>query len=137
MVEVYTHTLTGDSAEDIEMLYGVNLKGGKKKRNERLQQEMVGPHCPFCHTVNIPGIQFCSSCHKPLASVSVDAIMKEAEERKKEIEQMQQNQQRMWDNMTALQGIIDSLLRQRGQTGTADRAATAWRAEEEMWRRQQ
>jgi integrase len=99
MVEVYTHTLTGDSAEDILMLYGVNLKGGKKKRNEHLQQEIVGPHCPFCHTVNIPGTQFCSSCHKPLTSVSMDAIMKEAEERKKELEQMRQDQQKIMNNL--------------------------------------
>lgn len=99
MVEVYTHTLVGDSAEDILMLYGVNLKDGKKKRNEKLQQEMVGPQCPFCHMTNIPNTQLCSSCHKPLTSISYNKIIQEAEERKKELEWLRQEQRKFDDAM--------------------------------------
>ena len=86
MIEVYTHTLTGDSAEDILMLYGVNLKNGKKKRNEQLKKELVGPTCPFCHTINIPESQFCISCRRPIAIVSYDTTVK------KEIEDLKARQ---------------------------------------------
>jgi site-specific recombinase XerD len=86
MIEVYTHTLTGDSAEDILMLYGVNLKNGKRKRNEQLKQELVGPTCPFCHTINVPDSQFCISCRRPIAVVSYDSTVK------KEIEEMKARQ---------------------------------------------
>jgi hypothetical protein len=98
MVEIYTHTLTGDSAEDILMLYGVNLKGGKKKRNERLQQEMVGPHCPFCHSVNVPGTtQLCTSCHRPISTVPYDTIIREAENLRKELVELKAQQQSQID----------------------------------------
>jgi integrase len=109
MVEIYTHTLTGDSAEDILMLYGVNLKGGKKKRNERLQQEMVGPHCPFCHMVNTPDSQFCSSCHKPLTSVSYNKIMQEAERTKGELEQMRQEQRKIMNNLKLIMPMLQNV----------------------------
>jgi hypothetical protein len=97
MVEIYTHTLTGDSAEDILVLYGVNLKGGKKKRNEQLQQEMVGPHCPFCHMTNIPESQFCSSCHRPIALVSYDKIAKETEQVKQEQKEMKEKLEYLYE----------------------------------------
>jgi len=94
MVEIYTHTLTGDSAEDILMLYGVNLNGGRKRRNEQLQQEMVGPHCPFCHAANIPDSQFCSSCHKPVTVISYQKVMEEAEQTRQEFKAMKEEHQR-------------------------------------------
>jgi uncharacterized Zn finger protein (UPF0148 family) len=90
MVEIYTHTLTGDSAEDILMLYGVKLKGGKRKRNEKLQQEMVGPHCPLCHTPNIPDTQFCASCGKPVALMSMNKIMEETKHSKQELQKIKE-----------------------------------------------
>ena len=109
MVEIYTHTLTGDSAEDILMLYGVNLKDGKKKRNEQLQQEIVGPHCPFCHTVNIPDSQFCSSCHKPLTSVSYNKIMQEAEASKKKMQELEAKQEILQANSASFLRALTSV----------------------------
>lgn len=93
MVEIYTHTLTGDSAEHVLMCYGINLKNGKKKRNEQLQQEMIGPHCPFCKMVNIPNTQFCSSCHRPLSLISINKIMEETEQTKRELEAMRREKE--------------------------------------------
>ena len=90
MVEIYTHTLTEDSAQNVMALYGISLKDSKKKRNEQLRQEMVGPHCPFCKMVNVPNSQFCTSCHRPMLPTSIDNITKETEETKKELERMQQ-----------------------------------------------
>jgi integrase len=92
MTEIYTHDLKGDSVEDVLEFYGVNLRNGRKKRDEKLQQEMVGPHCPFCHTSNVPDTQFCVSCHKPLSMISYDAIMKKTENTVKEIAEMKARQ---------------------------------------------
>jgi hypothetical protein len=104
MVEVYTHELRGDSVEHVMMAYGINIKDKRDKSVQQLHKEMVGPHCPFCHTVNIPDTQLCSSCHKPLTSVSYNKIMEEAEQTKGELEQLRQEQQRLYEfiKMTAL-----------------------------------
>ena len=67
-VEVYTHSRDCESAEDILLCYGVNIKGNKRKRNELLKQKMVGPHCPFCMTANIPDSQFC--CQVPQTDIT-------------------------------------------------------------------
>jgi hypothetical protein len=109
MVEIYTHTLTGDSAEDILMLYGVNLKGGKKKRNERLQQEMVGPHCPFCHSINVPGTQLCTSCHRLMSTVSYDTITREAENTKKEIQAIKEEFGSVKENLVTVANLCEKL----------------------------
>jgi hypothetical protein len=109
MVEIYTHTLTGDSAEDILMLYGVNLRGGKKKRNERLQQEMVGPHCPFCHSINVPGTQLCTSCHRPISAVSYDTITREAENTKKEIEAIKKEFVSVKENLANINSLSETM----------------------------
>jgi hypothetical protein len=99
MVEIYTHELKGDSLEHVMMAYGINLKDKNKKQNERMQQEMVGPHCPFCKMVNVPDTQFCSSCHKPLSLVSMNKIMEEPEAMKKQKEASEKSQQRMMEFM--------------------------------------
>lgn len=85
--------------EHVMMAYGINLKDKNKKQNERMQQEMVGPHCPFCKTVNVPDTQFCSSCHKPLSLVSMNKIMEELEAMKKQKEASEKSQQRMMEFM--------------------------------------
>lgn len=92
MVEVYTHTLTGDSAQDVLMLNGVNLKGGKKKRNEKIQQEMVGPQCPYCHTANLPDTQLCSSWGRPISRITYDAVARESENTRKKLEEIEARQ---------------------------------------------
>lgn len=109
MVEIYTHTLTGDSAEDILMLYGVNLRGGNKKRNERLQQEMVGPHCPFCHSINVPGTQLCTSCHRPISTVSYDTITREAENTKKEIQAIKDEFGSFKENLAKISNLWETM----------------------------
>jgi hypothetical protein len=93
MPEIYTHDLKGDSVEHVMLAYGIKLKNGKKKRNEHLQQEMVGPHCPFCKMVNIPNSQFCSSCHKPLSLISYNKVIEEAEQTKKELAELKAKQE--------------------------------------------
>jgi uncharacterized Zn finger protein (UPF0148 family) len=114
MVKTYTHTLTGDSAEHVLMCYGINLKNGKKKRHEQLQQEMMGPHCPFCKMVNIPNTQFCSSCHRPLSATSIDTITKKFEPMKarlesydREKEAEQQNLQRIAEQIGKLADKVE------------------------------
>lgn len=102
MVDIYTHTLTEDSAHHVMALYGINLKDSKKKRNEQLRQEMIGPHCPFCKMVNIPNSQFCASCHRPMLSTSIDTITQETQQTKKELEQMRQLQQQQAERLTAV-----------------------------------
>jgi integrase len=79
MVEVYTHGLKGDSVEHVMMAYGVNIKAKRDKSAQELRKQMVGPSCPFCHKVNIPGTQLCSSCHRPVSVVSYDAVIRELE----------------------------------------------------------
>jgi integrase len=89
MIEIYIHTLASEVPEELLTVYGVNLrKSGKKKQNERLQQEMIGPHCHFCHTTNIPGTQFCSSCNKPVTAMSYQEVMEETEQVKREQQEM-------------------------------------------------
>lgn len=92
MVEIYTHG--GDSVEDVMLAYGVKLKNSKKKLSEELKQEMIGPLCPFCLTSNVPGTQLCIKCGKPIASNSLDSMMKEAEQRTKELETKIEEMQR-------------------------------------------
>jgi integrase len=93
MVEIYTHELKGDSFEDVMLAYGIDLKSKNKKQNQRLQQELVGPHCPFCHTVNIPGTQLCSSCGRPITPTSYQKVMEEAEESKKKMKELEAKQE--------------------------------------------
>jgi integrase len=93
MIEIYTHG--GDSVEDVMLTYGVKLKNSKKKLSEELKQKMVGPLCPFCLTSNIPGTQLCIKCGKPIASNAMDSVLKEAEESKRQIAELQKEQQNM------------------------------------------
>jgi integrase len=80
MVEIYTHDLKGDSLEPIMMAYGVNLKNKQSgKSAQQLREELVGPHCPFCKMVNVPGTQFCISCNRPISVVSYIAITRDLE----------------------------------------------------------
>jgi integrase len=142
MVEVYTHTLTGDSAEDVLMFYGVNLKGGKKKRNEKLQQEMVGPHCPYCHTANLPDTQLCSSCGRPISSITYDAVVRESENTRRELEELKASQDELSADVKNELRFVMNLLRQRKEeeeakkkkkevAGATATTATAAAAEEE------
>jgi hypothetical protein len=88
MVEVYTHGRADESAEDVLLAYGVNIKGNKRRQNEKLKQEMTGPLCPFCHTPNIPDSQFCSSCRRPISIVSMNKLMQESDRTKQELQEM-------------------------------------------------
>ena len=60
MIEVYTHDLKGGSLEPVMLALGVNLKDKNKSQKEKIQQEMIGPHCPFCKMVNVPILSFVS-----------------------------------------------------------------------------
>ena len=111
MVEIYT-SHRGSGIDNVMMALGVKLKNSKQKLSEELKQKMVGPVCPFCLTSNIPGTQLCISCHKPVSLVSMNKLMEEAKEKEKKLELMQQDQQRMWDNMTVMQNMMDSILKQ-------------------------
>ena len=102
MVEVYTHSRDGESAEDILLCYGVNIKGNKRKRNELLKQEMVGPHCPFCMTANIPDSRFCCKCHKPISLVSMNKLMEESNQTQQELRDMKSNQKALETKMTSV-----------------------------------
>jgi integrase len=102
MVEVYTHELKGDSVEHVMMAYGINIKEKRDKSAQQLRKEMVGSHCPFCHTVNIPDSQFCSSCHKPLTSISMNAVMKDAEESKNKIKELAAKQEILQANAASI-----------------------------------
>jgi hypothetical protein len=68
------------------MAYGINIKEKRDKSAAQLRQEMVGPHCPFCHRVNVAGTQLCTSCHRPISTVSYDTIIKEAENTKQRLQ---------------------------------------------------
>jgi ribosomal protein S19 len=111
MVEIYT-SRRGSSIDNVMMALGVKLKNGKQKLSEELKEKMVGLVCPFCLISNIPGTQLCISCHKPVSLVSMNKLMEEAKEKEKKLELMQQDQQRMWDNMTVMQNMMDSILKQ-------------------------
>jgi hypothetical protein len=111
MVEIYT-SRRDSSVDNVMMALGVKLKNSKQKLSEELKQKMVGPVCPFCLTSNIPGTQLCISCHKPVSVVSINKLMEEAKEKEKKIELMQQDHQRLWDNVTMMQDVMDSILMQ-------------------------
>ena len=123
MIEVYTHTLASEVPEELLTVYGVNLKSGKKKQNERLQQDMVGPHCHFSHTTDIPGTQFCSSCNKPVTAISYQKMIAEAEETKKEFQQLKVQQE---INSNQLQRVIRFLAELIPKSGAADFAEIKW-----------
>lgn len=42
-----------------------------------------------CKMVNVPNTQFCASCHRPLSTVSYDAIARDAEKTKKRFERLE------------------------------------------------
>lgn len=86
MIERYTHG--GSSVEPIMLTLGVKLKNSNKKLSEELKQEMVGPHCPFCLTSNIPGTSLCIKCGKPIASNAMDLMIHEAEQNRLDNEQL-------------------------------------------------
>jgi integrase len=79
MVEVYTHDLKGDSVEHVMMAYGINLKNKRDRTMQELREELVGPHCPFCKMVNVPGTQFCVSCNRPVSTISYDKVVRDTE----------------------------------------------------------
>jgi hypothetical protein len=95
MVEVYTHELKGDSLEHVMLAYGVNIKQKRDKTAAQLRQEMVGPHCPFCHKVNIPGALLCASCQRPVSVVSYDSMTKELDGVKRQFEELKKTQEEM------------------------------------------
>jgi hypothetical protein len=100
------------------MAYGINIKDKRDKSAQQLRKEMVGPHCPFCHTVNIPDSQLCSSCYKPPTSVSYNKIMQEAEESKKklqEIASLQEKQQAALEVMSVWANRMDVMSKQLEQ----------------------
>jgi hypothetical protein len=105
MVEIYT-SRRGSSVENVMMALGVKLKNDKKKLSKELKQQMVGPHCPFCLTSNVPGTQLCISCHKPISLVSINKLMEEAEGKKKEFELLKAQQEY---NSKQLQTVIETL----------------------------
>lgn len=84
------------------LAYGINLKEKKKRNTELIQKELIGPHCPFCKMINVPGVQFCSSCKKPLSIISYDKIAKEAEQQKKTLESML-NRMRNYEDQSSMQ----------------------------------
>jgi site-specific recombinase XerD len=102
MVEIYTHDLKGSSVEHVMLAYGINLKGSKKKQNEKLQQEMVGQYCPFCHMVNVPDAQICSSCRRPISPLSITKVMEENEQTKKELAEIREIFVRIEENEVKL-----------------------------------
>jgi integrase/recombinase XerD len=68
--------------------------------------------CPNCAEPNKPDSRFCAKCKFVLSFDAFNEAVKYADEKEKELEKMQQNQQRMWDNMMHMQNIIDSLFEQ-------------------------
>ena len=103
MVEVYTHELKGDSLEHVMMAYGVNIKQKRDKTAAQLRQEMVGPHCPFCHKVNIPGSLLCVSCQRPVSVISYDSMTKELDGVKKQFEELKKDQEQIYQTLQAMQ----------------------------------
>jgi integrase len=122
MIEIYTHRR--ESVESVMLAYGVSLKNSKKKQNQELRQTMTGPVCPFCAASNIPGTQLCVHCHKPIASNAMDAVMKESENQKKELEEMKAK-------MTVLQANTSQLI--EVIAGTRENVALhAWSDRDEL-----
>jgi integrase len=107
MVEVYTHELKGDSLEHVMLAYGVNIKQKRDKTAAQLREEMVGPHCPFCHKVNIPGSLLCVSCQRPVSVVSYDSMTKELDGVKRQFQELQQKQDEMIKTATSMQRLDD------------------------------
>lgn len=68
--------------------------------------------CPNCSETNKPESRFCVKCKFVLSFDAYNETIKSADEKEEELEQMRQNQQRLWDNMTQMQNIIDSLWKQ-------------------------
>jgi hypothetical protein len=84
---------------------------------------MVDPHCHFCHTTNIPGTQFCSSCSKPVTAVSYQKVFVEAEKTKKEFQQLKVQQE---INNNQLQRVIRFLAELIPKSGVVDFADIKW-----------
>jgi hypothetical protein len=102
MVEIYTHDLKGDSLEYVMEARGINIRNKRDKDAQQLRKELVGPHCVYCKIVNVPNSQFCSSCHRPITPISYDAIMREAENNKRKLEETEKK----------LAELLDSRLKQ-------------------------
>jgi site-specific recombinase XerD len=139
MVEIYTHELSGDSFEDVMLAYGINLKDKKNKEQaELIQKELIGPHCPFCKMINVPDAQFCSSCNKPLSIISYDKIAKEAEQQKRELQEIRTQQEGQAETMRDMMRYIQRKIveeakedaRKKGQEWNGD-MVTTW--EEELY----
>jgi integrase len=133
MVEIYTHDLKGDSVEHIMLAYGIKLKGRKKKQNEKLRQEMVGEHCPYCHMVNVPNAHICSSCRRPISMVSITKVMEESEQTKKELievrklfAQIEENEAKLKERSEELAALQNHIMKR-----------LAWQEEQEKLDHQQ
>ena len=85
-------------------------------------------YCPICHESNKQDADFCFKCNWVISKKGVqevrekdEAAARKTDEKEKELEQMQQDQKRMWYNMEQMQDIIDSLWKQtyRAEHGAA------------------
>jgi integrase/recombinase XerD len=104
MVEIYTHELKGDSLEYVLEARGINIRSKRDERAQLLRDEQVGPYCPYCKTVNVPNTQFCSSCSRPITTISYDSAAKDAEKTRKEMDEMKAK-------MTILEANTSNLLK--------------------------
>jgi integrase len=109
MPEVYTHGNPKDSAEDVMLAYGFSLQGNKRQRNTKLQREMVGPACPFCHSPNVPESQFCQECSRPISIVSMNQLMEELNELKEERIQFTKSAEKTESTVSRLEESMMSL----------------------------
>ena len=87
MVEIYTHELGDESSQDLLLAYGVDVKNINNK-DEATQQALQPLVCPHCNEPNKPASKFCTNCHIVLTFDAFNETIKEAEERKKEREEI-------------------------------------------------
>jgi hypothetical protein len=90
--------------------------------------ENKAKYCPICHESNKQDAAFCFKCNWVISKKGVqevrekdEAAARKTNEKEKELEQMRQDQKRMWNNMEQMQDIIDSLWKQtyRAEHGAA------------------
>jgi integrase len=112
MYRRYSHYFADDSIDAMLTLMD-GLTPPSNATNNSNKKGLLRPKpCPNCSESNKPESKFCVKCKFVLSFDAFNEAVKSADEKEKELEQMRQSQQRMWDNMEQMQNLIDSLCKQ-------------------------
>lgn len=89
MIEICTHELGGESSEDLLLAYGIDVKKTVTTNDKESAAALLQPKTyPHCNEPNKSTSKFCTNCQMVLTFDAFNETIKEAEEAKKEREEI-------------------------------------------------